>query len=685
MMSEARPSPPAAVPVLLVIHPDALTRHKVKLTLSAGHHAHALCVDSADEALHLLADGISGLAAILVPWDLPAEGAFRFLDGLNILAPKPRPAVIIVGGGQSPHELHDLNDVGATSIIDAPVRLEDVARELVALRQTGRSPGRTRLVTGAVARPQGEPARISKDPNWRDRMVHLAATTRSRSSDFRRNRLVALLGRLDELAGGRLSMAYVEVLLLMARNDARQVESLIRAENLNRDTIDRLFAVVEERMQFPGGQPAPRAVIVHAIEELLEIARLRRRGDGWTANYSDLKAGATDVLLGRLSLESPAAKGYRDRLCAWLGIDPEMLGLVDNDRLRRIASRVVKEPDEQNAMDFARLSLLAHLLKIKRIVMAGQGLEAYLRSMGGLLGDAASTADLREKARALAEGHEIHPDDVPMFAEFGSLFSVIEGGASAAGFDEASLDTLRAAVATAAGVTPPAPGRPLPTSTGPSASAHAPAPAASAGTPAAAAPPPAAPRSETNAARLLPRLAADLGLADGFFSHLHAQESRLLAQLDRGPLLDIQLPPAVLARLRVLAVLLVTENVDRRGLLQAAVVSHYDHQPEALDALLQVISRSGAPEVTAAFRKSLGLLPRPSPPREVQQILEAEDPLLTWLALRDLRDDDPESIPILESALAQLERAAVSSVGFEAVRQAVERRLARLRMHHTRR
>ncbi|MCK6575965.1 hypothetical protein L6V77_33340, partial [Myxococcota bacterium] len=463
-MSEARPAPPAAVPVLLVIHPDPVTRHQLKLTLSAGHHAHALCVESADEALQLLADGISGLAAILVPWDLPAEGAFRFLDGLNILAPKPRPAVIIVGGGQTPHELHDLTEVGATSIIDAPVRLEDVARELVSLRQTGRSPGRTRLVTGAVARPQGEPARVSKDPNWRDRMVRLAATTRSRSAEFRRNRLVALLGRLDEIAGGRLSMAYVEVLLLMARNDARQVESLIRAENLNRDTIDKLFFVVEERMQFPGGQPAPRAVIVHAVEELLEIARLRRRGDGWTANYSDLKAGATDVLLGRLSLESPASKGYRDRLCAWLGIDAEMLGLVDNDRLRRIASRVVKEPDEQNAMDFARLSLLAHLLKIKRIVMAGQGLEAYLRSMGGLLGDAESTAGLRERARALAENREIHPDDVPMFAEFSSLFSVIEGAAPSMGFDEDSLESLRAAVATAAGVPPPAPGRPLPPS-----------------------------------------------------------------------------------------------------------------------------------------------------------------------------------------------------------------------------
>ncbi|MCK6575275.1 hypothetical protein L6V77_29765, partial [Myxococcota bacterium] len=195
----------------------------------------------------------------------------------------------------------------------------------------------------------------------------------------------------------------------------------------------------------------------------------------------------------------------------------------------------------------------------------------------------------------------------------------------------------------------------------------------------------AAPRPDPNAARLLPRLAADLGLADGFFSHLHAQESRLLSQLDRGPLLDIQLPPAVLARLRVLAVLLVTENVDRRGLLQAAVVGHYEHQPEALDALLQILGRSGVADVTAAFRKSLGLLPRPSPPREVQQILEAEDPLLTWLALRDLRDDDPETIGIVEAALVQLERAAITSAGFEAVRQAVERRLARLRMQATRR
>jgi hypothetical protein len=315
--------------------------------------------------------------------------------------------------------------------------------------------------------------------------------------------------------------------------------------------------------------------------------------------------------------------------------------------------------------------------------MAGQGLEAYLRSMGGLLGDAESAADLRERARALAENREIHPEDVPMFAEFASLFSVIEGAASSLGFDEASLSSLRSSVATAAGVTPPAPGRPLPASP-PEPGAHRESPRTTPA-PTAAPPAPAPPRADPNAARLLPRLASDLGLAEGFFSHLHAHESRLLAQLDRGPLLDIQLPPAVLARLRVLAVLVVTENVERRGLLQAAVVTHYDQQPEALDALLQVLSRSGTPEVTAAFRKSLGLLPRPSPPREVRQILEAEDPTLTWLALRDLRDDDPESIAILEAALDQLARAAISQAGFEAVRQAVERRIARLRMHHAHR
>jgi hypothetical protein len=425
-------------------------------------------------------------------------------------------------------------------------------------------------------------------------------------------------------------------------------------------------------MQFPGGQPAPRAVIVHAIEELLEIARLRRRGDGWTANYSDLKAGATDVLLGRLSLESPAAKGYRDRLCAWLGIDPEMLGLVDNDRLRRIASRVVKEPDEQNAMDFARLSLLAHLLKIKRIVMAGQGLEAYLRSMGGLLGDAASTADLREKARALAEGHEIHPDDVPMFAEFGSLFSVIEGGAAQADFDPTALNLLRASLCTVADVPLPAPGAAL---RSPQRATRTPAPA-NRTTPSPGAAAPAIAGKHEAGARLLPRLAQELGLSAGFFNHV--DEGALLTRLDRRPLMDVQLPPAALARLRVIALLLTAEDNGRRPLLQTAVVTSYESHPESIDALLQMLARADVPAVYAGMRKSLGLLATVSPPREVLQIMEADDPILTWFALRDLADDAPEAPAILAAAVKQFRDREPAMPVLTPLIGAVLRRLARI-------
>jgi hypothetical protein len=663
----------ADLPVLVVIHPVATTRHQIKTALTAGHHTAAICVESADDALHLLADGINGLAAILLPWPLPDDGVQHFLDGLNILAPKPRPAVLVHGTGYGPHDLSDMSECGATALIDTPPRLDEVVRELVSLRQTGTSPGRTRLVTGAVARPVGQARRVTKDPNWRDRMVRLATTTRSRSAEFRRNRLIALLGRLDELAGGRVSMAYIEALLLMARNDARQVESLIRADNLNRDLIDQFFAIVEERMQFPGGQPAPRAVIVHALEELVEIARLRRRGDNWTANYSDLKAGATDILLGRLSLEAANAQGYRDRLCAWLGLENGFLVGVDNDRLRRIAARVVKDPDEGTAMDFARLSLLAHLLKIERIRLGTFEPKfdpANLNTLSSLLGDAEMAANLKRRAGAMGKSGA-NPDDVPPFGEFTSLFSVIEGAAAQADFDPKALDCLRASLCTVADLPVPAPGARLPAPPKPSTT-----PAPTGGATPAPAPLAGSPGKPEAGARLLPRLAQELGLSAGFFNQV--DESALLTRLDRRPLMDVQLPPAALARLRVIAVLLTAEETMRRALLQTAIVTSYESQPESLDALMQILARAGAPAVTAGMRKAVGLLATVSPPREVLQIMEADDPILTWFALRDLPDNAPETPGILAAAVKQFRDREPAMPVLTPVIGAVLRRLARI-------
>ena len=304
------------LPVLLLVQPASTLREQIVRALSLGHHAAVSDVPDVDEALHSLAAGIAGLAAVLVPWPLPDDGVQRFLDGLNIIAPRPRPAVLIYGDGLTPHDLTDLADAGATSLIAAPPRLDQVVRELVSLRQSGTSPGRARLLAGAGARPAGTPKRTlagAKDAAWRDRMVRLASGSRTRNPEARRAKLLELLVCFDELAGRRVSLAHVECLYHMARNDARGAETLIRAEGLDRGVLDASFRAVEEKLQFRVGQPAPRATVVQALEEIVELARQRRRGETWTQTFSELKVAATDLALGRCAPEAPQAAPFRDR------------------------------------------------------------------------------------------------------------------------------------------------------------------------------------------------------------------------------------------------------------------------------------------------------------------------------------------------------------------------------------
>ncbi len=663
-------------PVLLLIHPEALVRHQLKQALGLGRRIHVMTSESSDDALNLLADGISGLAAVLLPLTLPNDGVRQFMDGLNILAPKPRPAIMVYAHEPSPHELADMKEGGVTTIIDAPPALPEVVRELVSLRQSGKSPGRTRMETGAAPRAAGEDPRASRDPGWRDRMIRLASVTRSRTADFHNKRLQALLAKLDEMAGGRLSLPYVEAMLLMSRNDARQAEVLIRSESLDRDLIDKLLTMVEERFQFPGGQAAPRAVIIHGLEDLLELARLRRRGDGWTPNYSDLKAGATDLMVGKLGLNTTAGKGYRDRLSAWLGVEAAFIDTVEPERLRRIAGRVVRDPDECDALDFARLSLLAFLLKQKRL--QGASIDpTHLRALDGLLngqgGDPSEAERLQSRVDDLAAAG-VSPEDLPFFDEFASLFSVIEGSAGGVNFDTDALERIRQSVAKVSnrGKAPPPPrspaasaGNPLPT--------PAPAPPSSQAT--AAGPAPAAAKPADSAPRLLPRLAADLGLSDGFFTNI--DESQILPRLDRQPLLDVQLAPAVLARLRVLAAVLPSETSARMRMLVRAAVAKYEDAPDALDGLLQLLTRMGASAAISEVRGAAGLISQVSPARDVLQIIQAEDPRLTYLVLRDLPDDHPETLSILRVALIQL-RAARGDPRVSAPLQSLERRFTRL-------
>ena len=654
------------VPALLAIEPVESTRKGLDASLCGGGHAKAICVATVEEALQLMSDGINGLAAIIVPFTLPDAGVHRFLEGLNILAPKPRPPVLISGADLGPDELLALAEADATSLIGAPPVLAEIVRELVSLRQSGNSPGRARLHNGLGSLSQGEVQEHTQDPDWRNRMVRLASTSRSKSAEFRRNRLMAMLARMDEIVGGRMNLAYAEALLLMARNDARQAEAVIRADGLVRDTLDQLFSLVEERMVFPGGMPAPRSVVLNALEELVETARQQRRGDAWTANYADLRAGATDLILNRLELGSSTGLGYRDRFCAWLGLDPEFLLRVDDDQMRRIAGRVVKDPDEENARDFARLSLLAHLLKLKRDSAGRDGMDATdVRALSGLLGQSVDAAErLRSRAAEWAGDASVGHDDLPLFSEFSSLFSVIEGAAPSAGFDATSLDSLRAVVATVAGVPVPGPGRSLPVRT------PLPQPAAASVKTASPALPPAA------VGRLLPRLAADLGLSDHFFAH--HDEQAIVGSLYRGPLLDVQLAPAPTARLRVLARLMADEGPEKRAMVQSAILSSYSRQPEALDALLQILTRVAKPEVVASLRTAMGLLARRSPAREVLQILQADDPILSWLALRDLPDEESETLAVLGAARAQIVEALPANPHFRAMADALDRRIARV-------
>ena len=78
------------------------------------------------------------------------------------------------------------------------------------------------------------------------------------------------------------------------------------------------------------------------------------------------------------------------------------------------------------------------------------------------------------------------------------------------------------------------------------------------------------------------------------------------------------------------------------------------------------------------MRKAVGLLATVSPPREVLQIMEADDPILTWFALRDLPDNAPETPGILAAAVKQFRDREAAMPVLTPVIGAVLRRLARI-------
>ncbi len=664
-------STPNSLPVFLVVHADNQARLAAKRALEQGQRAQVVVVASPEAALELLAGGISGLAAVLLATELPDFGARAFLDGMNILAPKPRPFVLVFGPNADADALADLVEAGANALIESPVSLRQVVSELVALKQTGHSPGSDALNNGADQRAEGERRRAAGDPNWRDRMIRLASTTRSKNGDFRKNRLMALLAQLDGLAEGRLTQDEADALLAMARNDARTVEQTISSAKLDRDRLDKMFSITEDRLRFPGGQPAPRAVIVHALEDLCELARRSRRGERWSGAFDDLRAGATDLVTRKAA--GGVLERYRDRLAQWLSVDVAFLDLVEGDRLQRIAARVVKEPDEFRALDFARLSLLAFLLRQKRLLMDGEHAEVCADALSHLLRGSAANPDegqarLGQAASSLSEAGELDADDLPPFGEFDSLFAVLDSalqpGSERLAEAKLALRRLKAAGGSVLAARTAA------------ATASARAAAAEAHEQSAAAP---APRPAGSAIhnRLLPRLAADLGLWSAFFDSFDERE--VLGQLDRGSLNDVVLAPPTLARVRVLAVVLGMEmESPLRSMLESTLSQRYAEQPEALDGLMQLLARSGSPLARAAMRGALGMPGVPSKAREVLQVLEVEEVTLAVLMLRELDDRGEETAATIEAFVAHLRAHAPGDASGAALIASLERRLARI-------
>lgn len=632
---------PADRPVLLVVHEDEAVFAELARTLNNSGHMAVLGVPSADAALRHVRAGHGPVTAVLVQWDHSETSGGALVEALRAAAGVRAPFVLAVSGRWDADEIVRADLLGVQGFYVPPIAPAQVVADLVALWQGRRAPSHEVALEAASSAPS---RRGGPDEAWRERMIELAAST-PRGGSRRSDRVPQLVRRLEETLAGPLQVVHLEGLLLRARRDERQLEHLVAAGDVDRPTIEALYAAAADFVGLPPDSPVTRAS-VHAWADAALLWIRARRGQGdWTPEYEALRRHALRMLQQNACdrPDHPENEGFRQRLGALLRLDPGYLLRLDGLHVRCIAARIVKAAAEGPALDYARLVILAFILRAHR-THKGQAPEAADRvALASLLGRPDRTGSgVMERLRALAAD--------------------LAGPAHGGGEDREVLPdpgTFEAFCASWERLA----GRPRDEDGPAEPAAH---PFGD----------PSAPPPLTAAARRLFRRLAD---------HLDLPLERLLSSVtrelaDRTPRFavpDLRLDGEVTTVLRLAAALAATTGDGAvRGEVLAAVAERHGDAPQACVAMLRFLDAAGGDEAHAAFRRLLGLPPGPCPVDRLHAFADARDWTRAFVAAFDGPAMDEARITAIEELSRHFGRAGRIS---EAT--ALSWRAAELRAH----
>lgn len=601
-------------PTLLIVHDDPTVVRGLKGSLETTGHLAVETVRDEDAALERIAAGEGRTIAVLLQWDHPRLRVPRLVAALRSGRYGPAPVVMAMSECWAPEDVTRADSVGVVSFLVPPVRVHQLLTELVAARHGERTASHAAALEAVGRATPAGPG--NADPEWRSRMVELAASAPRRNGARRAERVRQLLERLDEAVGGALDLAHAEALMLLVRRDERQLAHLVEAGCVDRALIETLYDIILEFVGVPASSPSARASVHAWLGDLTLHLRARRGQGDWSPGFEALRVEARRMLVNGTCDDprAPESEAFRDHLGGLLGVDPGYLLELDVGRVRRIARRIEAEPLEDRALDFARLIILAYILKARRLARADRDDASDGRALAALFGrsgSAAAPADLMARLRSLSDELASEADadelaDLPDPHELRALFATWE-----------SLDDDRAPHC------------------GP------------------ATPPPGGPVASSAAAELFGRLAAHLELPRDRVLGWVTMD--VLSRVPRSPLRDIRVPGPVATCLRLAAGLVAsTADANARNALLAAVARRHDGDPRALAAMLRFLEEVAGASVVRHFRALVGLDPDPPTVPAVRALLAAGDGPRALLASYDLPDDAPGVADLLEDLAGAL-------------------------------
>ncbi len=571
-------------PLIVVLQPEEAVLEHWTERLELGDHLKVFPARRPNDVFQILSDKEARVAAFLLPWPDPEFDPSEFFQSLRSAKLPQAPCVMALARSWEGEVAARAARIGVHSFLNTPLSIQEVLTELIAIRKVGSTPSAARLF--------GE--NKGSNPGWRKRMMWLASNVKREGVSAWERRVRKMLEALDQADGGELCETTAEMLLLFAQRDHRQLDMMLSDLDyeLSFDDLKKLYGVAEHFAGQGTAIAGNEARLIRLLEGVVAFIQRRSQARRFSEEFTRLREVAT-IFLGETRVlpsgqEPPEQKNFRLLLANDLEVSSDFLLKIEPERLRRLAAQIVRATKEERALDLARMTILAFILKHRNERQARResgdeknapaGIE-HLKALSEVLGGK-SQSEIEVTARLKELGEEIsrNPtglDETPELQAFQSMFNDFQQQFEDGDGGELGLDSR----AISRGLT-------------------------------------ALKISEVQedleeeqqqvSSSLLGRLSSELDLPKNLLDSYDTHDL-----LDRLPTvgLDVELSAGALARVRLSALLVIEAQSpeDEAELLSAFARSHQEEQ-SMLAAFIQTLSRSEHSEKASRFKSLLSQL-----------------------------------------------------------------------------